>query len=460
MREGGSRLYLFLACLVAALGGLLFGFDTAVISGAEAAVAKQFQLSALMEGWIVSSALLGCLIGAAIAGILADRLGRKRVLLIAAVLFVLCSIGSAMPTAAWHLAVARIIGGMGIGIASMLSPMYIAEISPSRLRGGLIAMYQLAITVGILAAYFSNYGLSYLAAHAPHIYVGGTWQWVFVDEVWRGMLLAGVVPALVLFGLLFGVPESPRWLVKQGFGNLAEAILTRVNGAEQAAREMREIEQTLAVESRSILQLFQPGMRLALLIGIVLPFFSQICGINVIIYYGPKVLEAARLPLDTALLWQVFLGSVNVVFTLAAIFTVDRWGRKPLLIAGIAGVGLSLLLGGLMFVLAAPPAVILSVFGVYLACFSLSYGPVCWVIVSEIFPTAIRGRAMSISIFSLWSGCILVGQTFPWLLARLGPATTFWLYGATTPLALCFVALFVPETKGKSLEQIERHFIH
>ena len=235
MHTGGSRIYLSLACLVAGLGGLLFGFDTAVISGAEGPVAKQFMLSDFMEGWIVAAALVGCLIGAAVAGTLADRFGRKKVLLLAAVLFMLCSIGSAVPTAAWHLAVARIVGGMGIGIASMLSPMYIAEISPARLRGGLISTYQLAITVGIVMAYFSNCGLAYLANHHAGVYQGAALQWIFVEQVWRGMLLAGVLPASVLFLLLFFVPESPRWLTKQGPADAALDILGRINGPEQAA---------------------------------------------------------------------------------------------------------------------------------------------------------------------------------------------------------------------------------
>jgi MFS transporter, SP family, arabinose:H+ symporter len=459
-KDRGSLAYLSLACLVAALGGLLFGFDTAVISGAEGPVAKQFHLSELMEGWIVSSALVGCLIGASIAGFLADRFGRKKVLLLAAVLFVLCSIGSAMPRAPWHLVVARIIGGTGIGIASMLSPMYIAEIAPARLRGGLISTYQLAITVGIVVAYFSNYTFANLAQSHASWYGEGIWRLIFVSEVWRGMLLAGVVPALVLFILLAFIPESPRWLVKQGQSDAAMAILARVNGLERATEEMREIEQTLAQESGSIAQLFHHRMRIAMLIGIVLPFLTQVCGINVIIYYGPKVLEAAKLPGDAALLWQVVLGSVNVMFTVLAILTVDKLGRKPLLLVGIVGIGFTLLASGFLFIATAPPMAVLAIFAGFLACFAFSYGAVCWVIIAEIFPTAIRGRAMSISIFSLWTGCILVGQTFPWLLRHVGASWTFWLYALTTPVAFLFVLFFVPETKGKSLEQIERQFIH
>jgi SP family arabinose:H+ symporter-like MFS transporter len=446
--------------LVAALGGLLFGFDTAVISGAEGPVAKQFHLSGLMEGWIVSSALVGCLIGATIAGFLADRFGRKKVMLLAAVLFVLCSVGSAMPTLPWHLVLARIIGGTGIGIASMLSPMYIAEIAPARLRGALVSTYQLAITIGIVMAFFSNYALAFLARNNAAMYGTGLWQWIFVAEVWRGMLLVGVVPAVFLLGLLFFIPESPRWLMKQGRSDAALRILTRVSGHEQAACEMRDIEATLRLETGSLRQLLEPGVQTALWIGILLPFFSQLCGINVIIYYGPKVLEAGHLSKDAALLFQVILGCVNTVFTLAAMFTVDRLGRKPLLLVGIAGVGLMLFLAGLMFAVSAPPAAMLAVFACYLACFSFSYGPVCWIILAEIFPTAIRGRAMSISVFSLWTACNLVALTFPTALAAYGASWTFWLFGLTTPLAIFYVLTRIPETKGKSLEQIERQFMH
>jgi SP family arabinose:H+ symporter-like MFS transporter len=461
MRSQGNILYLWLVCLVAALGGLLFGFDTAVISGAIDQVKAQFKLDEDMAGWIVSSALVGCMFGAAIAGTLSDRFGRKKVLLLAAVLFIACAVGSAMPRAPWHLVMARLVGGTGIGIASMLSPMYISEISPARLRGGLISMYQLAITIGVLTAYFSNYGLAELAQRYPEFHRPGLWHWIFVDEVWRGMLLAGVLPAAVLLLLLLFVPESPRWLTKQGRSAAALQILTRINGQDAAAREMVEIEETIAQESGTIGQLFHRKMRLALVIGIVLPFFSQISGVNVIIYFGPTVLKTAGLGDNAALFWQVLLGAVCAISTVAAMLTIDRIGRKPLLLYGIAGVGAMLVVSGaLMAGQNVSPAWLLIVFSIFLACFNLSYGPICWVIISEIFPTAIRGRAMSISVFSLWVGCTLVAQTFLRLLHTIGPSWTFWLYACSTPLAFAFVLWLVPETKGRTLEQIEKQFMH
>ena len=402
-----------------------------------------------MKGWIVSSALIGCLIGSGIAGTLSDRFGRKKILLLAAVLFTLCAVGSAVPHQPWHLAVARLIGGTGIGIASMLSPLYIAEISPARRRGGLISTYQLAITLGVLAAYLSNYALAEIAQAYPGLYGSGVWHTVFVAELWRGMLLAGLVPAGVLFVLLLFVPESPRWLAKQGRTAAALEILTRVNGPQAAAQELAEIEETVAQESGSVRQLFHRRMRLALLIGIVLPFFSQISGINVIIYYGPTVLKTAGLASNAALMWQILFGVAAAFATLAAILMIDRLGRKPLLLCGIAGVGLMLATSGAMMAaeLASPLALVV-IFAVYVACFNISYGPICWVIVSEIFPTSIRGRAMSISIFSLWIGCTLVAQTFPPLLDRLAQHTRF---GFTPSLLLwhsCLSGGWCPRRKA------------
>jgi SP family arabinose:H+ symporter-like MFS transporter len=275
------------------------------------------------------------------------------------------------------------------------------------------------------------------------------------------MLLAGLLPAGFLFVLLLFVPESPRWLAKQGQSAAALDILTCVNGRETAVGELAEIEAALSEESESIGQLFQRGRRLPLLIGIVLPFFSQISGINVIVYYGPTVLKTAGWGENAALSWQILFGAVAAVFTMVAILMIDRLGRKPLLLLGIAGVGIMLTAAGaLMAMENVSPVWLIVVFALDLAFFNISYGPICWVIVSEIFPTSIRGRAMSISIFSLWIGCALVAQTFPLLLDRLGAAHTFWLYALTTPVALLFVLFLVPETKGKSLEQIERQFAH
>ena len=258
------------------------------------------------------------------------------------------------------------------------------------------------------------------------------------------------------------VPESPRWLTKQGRIEEARNVLVRVSGRDEADRSMIEIQDALAHETGTLGQLLLPGMRLALLIGVLLPFFSQVSGINVIIYYGESVFNTAGYGENAALISQIVFGGVNVLFTFVAILMVDKLGRKPLLLTGIAGVGTMLFLSGLFFLFNAwLPSWLLIVFvACYLACFAFSYGPVCWIIIAEIFPTSIRGRAMSIGTFSIWTGCTLVAQTWPYLLATLGPTTTFWLYGLTTPLAFAFVLFLVPETKGKTLEQIEKHWTH
>lgn len=481
----GSVWYLTLVCLVAALSGLLFGFDTGVISGALGWLRDQFHLSEELEGVTVTAVLVGCLLGVSIAGTLSDHFGRKITLLLSAVLFLFLAVGAAMApqSASWYTQItavvlrralgletgpeiaglinARLVGGMGIGVASMLAPLYIAEIAPPQVRGRLIALYQWAITLGILVTYFSNAVLAGLAPQATSWLGEGYWGRMFGAEVWRGMFLVGVVPAAVFLALLLFVPESPRWLTQQGEEARAEAILARVAGPEQAAREMDEIRQTIAQESGSLGQLFHRGMRVRLAIGVLLPFFSQIVGINAIIYYGPRIIEAAGYGRHDALGTQVLFGLVNVVFTLVAIWKVDQLGRRPLLLAGIAGTGLAMALCGLLFYLGMEKSpLLIGLCAAYLACFSFSYGPVCWIIVSEIFPTRIRGRAMAISIFSLWTGCILVSLTFPWLLKHVEPAQTFGLYALTGPLAFLFVYFFVPETKGRTLEQIETRWVH
>jgi len=447
--------YLAVVCFIAALGGFLFGFDTAVISGTVGYLKKQFALGALMEGWVVTSALIGCILGASTAGTLSDRFGRKRVLLLSAVLFLVSALACMTPESVPLLVAARLVGGLGVGVASMLSPMYISELSPAHLRGRLVALYQLAITIGILVAYFSNAALQRLAAHVLEQMPSGFWRLAFVDEVWRAMFGVEALPAILFLGLLLVVPESPRWLAKQGRDAEARDILSRVVGPDEAAREMVAIREAISHESGSILQLFRPGLRVALLIGILLPLFSQISGINVIIYYGPTIFEDAGFQLSESLGGQVVIGIINVTFTFVAIALVDRFGRKPLLYFGVAGLVLSLSgVGSMFFLEITSGPLLLGLFFVYIACFAFSLGPVPWIVISEIFPTRIRGRAMSVGTFTIWAGCTSVALTFPWLRENLGPAGAFWLYALLVAPALPFVWLVVPETKGRTLEEI------
>jgi sugar porter (SP) family MFS transporter len=441
---GGSLAYLGLISLVAALGGLLFGFDTAVISGTIGYWAAEYGIreDAARIGWIASSALVGCMAGALVAGWLSDRFGRKRVLLLSAVLFTVSAVWCGMPSSADALVVARIVGGVGVGIASMVSPMYIAEVSPPRIRGRMVSLQQFTIISGILAAYFCNKWIDGL-----ELTDGAKWRWMFAAEA---------LPAGLFFFALFGVPESPRWLTRRGLADRASGILSRVVGPGEAEREMREIHASLAQEGGTLAELLRPGLRLALGIGVVLAVLQQVTGINAILYYAPEIFKKAGGDASAAYNDTIWIGVFNLLFTLVAIALIDRLGRKILLIAGAAGMGISLLLVGLAFQSGTTGGWLLVVILAYVSCFAASLGPVVWVVMSEIYPTRIRGRAMSVATVVLWAACYLVSQTFPMVVQRWGSAAAFWGYAVMCVLTIVFVALFVPETKGRSLEEIER----
>jgi len=457
--ERGSLAYFGVLCFIAALGGLLFGFDTAVISGALPLLKIQFGLSPGMEGWLVASALVGCLMGAGIGGWLSDLFGRKRVLVLSAILFTLTSIGCAAAPEPHLLIVARLIGGIGVGIASMVVPLYIAEISPAHLRGRMVSFYQFAITIGVLAAYLSNAALHRYSETAAVEAGEGFWRWMLVDEAWRGMLGTMVVPAAAFFLLLLPVPESPRWLTKQGEDRRAEAILARIGGSQEAERQMIEIRETIAEERGDLGQLLEPGTRRALLMAVFLAISGQFSGINAIVYFGPRIFDDAGFQLGGALGGQVILGLVNVVFTVVAIVTVDTLGRRPLLAAGNTGVFASLLLlAVLFFVGATQPVPLILVMSAYLAFFAISLGPLPWIFMSEVFPTRVRGRAMSIATLMLWAANTVVCYSFPVLEETLGPAWIFCIYAAMICPVFIFVWKYMPETKGRSLEQLERFF--
>ncbi len=452
-------MYLAIVCFVAALGGFLFGFDTAVISGTVGFVKQQFAMNVVMEGWFVSSALVGCVIGVIFAGKLSDSFGRKKILILSAFLFWLSAVGSAIATTVPFLIIARMIGGLGVGIASMLSPLYISEITPPAIRGRMVTLYQFAITIGILCAYFSNALLVGIGTRLPGVESIAFLNWIIEQEVWRSMFGSETFPAALFFFAMFFVPESPRWLVKEGHIDEGRSVLNRVLGTEEAAREVGEITDTIAHENPSLSQLMQPGLRIALLIGLLLPAMSQFSGINVIIYYGPEIFNKAGFALSEALGGQVTIGIVNVLFTIVAIFTVDRMGRRPLLLFGVSGVIVALLLVGLFFFYNITAGFwLLMFFLLFIACFAFSFGPVTWVIISEIFPTSIRGRAMSIATLSLWLANVIVGQMFPWLLENAGPPMAFWLFAVLCFPAILLVWKVIPETKGKSLEEIEKYW--
>jgi len=443
--------YVWLVCIVAALGGLLFGYDTAVIADAIGYLQQHFNLTPARKGWASSAILLGCMIGVSFAGVFSDRLGRKRTLVLAGVLFLVSSLGTALPRTLTIFILFRVLAGVGVGIASMASPMYIAEISPARSRGRMVSINQFAIVTGILVTYFVNYAIAHHGTEAWNVATG--WRWMF------GL---GAVPALVLLGMLPYAPESPRWLVEKGRREEARKILTKVDGPVHAEAELAAIEEVLKQETGSLSQLLKPGLRKALGIGILLAILQQITGINVFLYYAPEIFKQLGAHADAALLQTVVVGFVNVVFTVLAIWTVDRLGRKPLMVIGGCGMGICLLAIGLA---AQKGAISLWVLGFilgYIACFALSVGPVTWVIRSEIFPTSIRGRALSLATLCLWAADFVVTQTFPmmdenpWLVTRFNHAFPFYIYAAFCIVLLLVVLFLVPETKGRSLEEIEK----
>ena len=435
--------YVVFVSIIAALGGLLFGFDTAIIAGATRFLKDEFSLSAFGEGLAVSIVLIGCMAGAMIAGAASDRLGRRRFLLVSAVLFLLSSLGCAIPQNLTQFLIFRFIGGLAIGSVSIVSPLYISEIAPAAIRGALVSVNQMAIVSGILIAYFVN--------------------WVLVGagpSNWRWMFATGAAPAVIFFLLVLGVPESPRWLLKQGRESQALAVLNKVYAPDAAAVEARSIQGALALEGGKLSELLKPGFRTALLVGIVLAVFQQITGINAVIYYSPRFFEAAGLVRGAAILQSTIVGAVNVLFTLVAIALVDRLGRKPLLLFGTAGMGVSFVLLGAAFKFHLFAGSWVLVFTLlYVAFFSMTQGPVVWVVISEIFPTRVRGRAMALATASLWVADFAVSLTFPIIADRFHETFAFWLYAAMCALDIVFIWRVLPETKGKSLEEIERRWL-
>ena len=432
--------------LVAALGGLLFGYDTAVIAGVIGYLQKRFELSPIMTGWAASSAIWGCAFGAMAAGYLSDRFGRKKVLIVTAILFIISSIGAMVPRNLEEFLVARFIGGLGIGAASMLSPLYISEIAPSQNRGRLVSLYQLAIVIGINLIYFVNLIIASFGDETWNVEVG-----------WRYMLGSGTIPAVLFLVLLFIVPESPRWLVKKGKYSDALDTLEKVNGAGEGKNVLNEIKESLGQEVGTLSDLFSKRLKPALVIGIILALFSQITGINAIIYYAPEIFKGIGFASESAFMQTVLIGAINTIFTFVALWLIDKAGRKTLLQWGVAGMIVCLLGVGLCFHfnLTNGPWLILFILA-YIACFASSLGPIPWVMISEIFPTRTRGIAMSFCTVVLWIGVLAVTQFTPVLLQRVGGSYTFWIFMINAIVLLWFVWKKTPETKQRTLEEIEQ----
>ncbi|MCA1041578.1 D-xylose transporter XylE [Bacillus infantis] len=456
-KQHNGSLYIFSITLVATLGGLLFGYDTAVISGAEKSIqtylVDSLGLSSFIHGATISSALIGCIIGGLISGYFSSALGRKKSLIIAAVLFLLSALGSAYPEFLFFSAgeptigllltfnLYRIIGGIGVGLASAIVPMYIGEIAPAAIRGRLVSFNQFAIIFGMLVVYFVNWGIAR----------GQSVEWIN-ETGWRYMFLSEVIPALLFFIFLFFVPETPRYLSLKNQDESALRILSKINGPASAKQILSEIKGSMNATAEKM-STFAFGKKV-IVIGILLSVFQQFVGINVALYYAPRIFESMGAAKDASMLQTIVMGLVNVVFTVIAIMTVDKWGRKPLLIVGSIGMAVGMFgVAGLAFANIIGLSTLLFII-VYTASFMMSWGPICWVLISEIFPNRIRGQAVAIAVAAQWGANYLVSSTYPMMMEFSG-GMTYGIYGLMSVLSAIFVWKYVPETKGKSLEQME-----
>lgn len=453
--------YVWLISVVAAMGGLLFGWDWVVIGGAKPFFQRYFELTSEAQiGWANSCALIGCLVGALVAGALSDKFGRKRLLLVAALLFAVTSLGNALAHNFTIFIAWRMLGGVAIGLASNLSPMYIAEVAPAQMRGKLVAINQLTIVVGILLAQYINWFLvRNLPEGATDEFIRNSW---FGQQGWRWMFGLTAAPSLLfLLGMLF-VPESPRWLAKYGKPERARAVLTKIGGERYADEAIADIKSTLASEEIRHVRfsdLLDPKMRKVLVLGVVLAVFQQWCGINVIFNYAEEIFRAAGYDISSVLKNIAWTGSVNLAFTFVALGVVDRGGRRPLMLLGAAGLAAIYVAMGFCYAGGVKGLPMLLLVLAAIGCYAMSLAPVTWVVISEIFPNRIRGAAMAVAVSSLWIACFILTYTFPILNAKLGSAGTFWLYAAICVAGFLFIKLKLPETKGKTLEQIERELV-
>ena len=460
LKAGYNLRSVWLISAVAAMGGLLFGWDWVVIGGAKPFFERYFGLtSEAAKGWANSCALIGCLVGALIAGALSDRFGRKRLLILAALLFAVTSVGNGLAQNFAIFVSWRMLGGVAIGLASNLSPMYIAEVAPARMRGKLVSINQLTIVVGILLAQYLNWFLvRNLPQGATDEFIRNSW---FGEQGWRWMFGLTAVPALFFFFAMFAVPESPRWLAKKGRTELAHRILAKTGGATYADAAMADIQVTLKNDPGkvSFRELFAPRMRIVIVLGVMLAVFQQWCGINVIFNYAEEIFRAAGYDISSVLSNIAWTGSVNLIFTFVALGIVDRAGRRPLMLFGSAGLAVIYIVLGICYHGGVQGLPMLLLVLAAIGCYAMSLAPVTWVVISEIFPNRIRGAAMAVAVSALWIACFILTYTSPLLNAWLGAAGTFWLYGAICAGGFVFIFFRLPETKNKTLEAIERDLV-
>jgi len=452
-----NKTYIIGISLTSALGGLLFGYDWVVIGGAKPFYEKFFDIagSPALQGWAMSSALIGCIFGSMLSGFLSGRYGRKRLLILAALFFILSALGTGASNSFVTFIIYRILGGLAIGLASNLSPMYIAEVAPASMRGKLVSLNQLTIVIGILAAQWINW---MIAKPVPpgftDLQIFNSWNG---QTGWRWMFWAEIVPASLFFVLMFFVPESPRWLMKYSKTGKSSNILTKIGGAKYAQQEIENIRASFSSEDqKSNFHLLRKSKyKKILVIGIVLAVFQQWCGINVIFNYAEEVFSAAGYEVSDILFNIVLTGSVNLIFTFVAIYTVDKLGRKPLMLFGAGGLTIIYAIMGLFYYIGFQGWPLLLLVILAISTYAMSIAPVTWVLISEIFPNRIRGAAMAIATLALWSASFVLVYSFPFLNVRFGASGTFWLFGGISLAGFIFILMKLPETKGKSLEEIE-----
>lgn len=446
--------YVVFLSFVAALGGILFGYDTAVISGTTADVSVRFGLTDLSKGWYVGCALLGSIIGVSIAGMLSDFAGRKKTMLLAAVLFSVSAIGCMLCKGFTDLVVYRIIGGIGIGIVSIVSPIYISEISPAKIRGMMVSLYQLAVTAGLLLAYLINY---VILKNSGNIEFNGFLRWVFNDEIWRGMLGSESVVTVLFFVIIFFIPESPRWLIVNGRDNDARNILRRIKGSDEGAMAeysltKNSLGETVKSEWKALLE---PGIIRAVIVGASIALLGQFMGVNAVLYYGPEIFADAGLAAEDSSLSTVLVGLVNMLTTVLAVFIIDRVGRKKLIWFGVSSMIVCLIAISVIFAFGGGGTLLLLFFLLYIFSQAISISAVVFVLLSEMYPNRVRGMAMSIAGLALWVGTYLIGQFTPWCMTNLTPAGTFFFFALMCLPYMWIMWKKVPETTGKTLEEIE-----
>lgn len=464
MNQSINLKYISFLSIVAALGGFLFGYDTAVISGTITQVSIQFNLDSFAQGWYVGCALIGSIIGVSMAGVLSDKYGRKNVLILSAVLFAISSVGCALSANIDQLVIFRIIGGIGIGVVSIVSPLYISEVSAAEFRGRMVSLYQLAITIGFLGAYLVNFGLLEYSTGGAAELSNPTLYQIFHSEVWRSMLGMAAIPSVLFLATIFFIPESPRWLLLKNRDAQAKKTLRRIFCSEEATMfEMNETKKVVNNETKSDWRaLFKPGIKKAVMIGAAIAILGQFMGVNAVLYYGPTIFENNGLSGGDSLFYQVMVGLANMVATIIAVFIIDKVGRKQLIYWGVSSMIVFLILTAIYFVKGAEwgmPSILLLIFfmGYIFSC-AISISAVIFVLLSEMYPIKVRGLAMSIAGLSLWLGTYLIGQLTPWLLDNLMPAGTFILFAFMCIPYMLIVWKLVPETTGKSLEEIEKHW--